>query len=43
MEWKSHGSLRTAEQIDIAYGEMLKQSSLEEVIIALREKGFNGT
>jgi hypothetical protein len=43
MEWKSRGRLLTAEQIDIAFGEMSKQSTMEEVIIELRKEGFNDT
>jgi hypothetical protein len=40
MKWKSHGILRTKEQINIAFEEMLKKSSLEKVIIRLRKHGF---
>jgi hypothetical protein len=43
MEWKSRGRLLTAKQIDVAYEEMLKQSTLEKVIIELRKEGFTDT
>ena len=42
-KWKSRGRLLTAEQIDIAFDAMLKQQSLEKVIIRLRKKGFTDT